>query len=99
MYVPPLELTGFDLEYDLKLLIDAPEPLIFDVGANVDQSIELFRRAFSSARVFAFEPDPDCFRELAGKYDSEQIQLFQIALSNSEGEEELHRYEKPLLNS
>ena len=99
IYVPRLELTGFDLAHDLQILIDKPDPLIFDVGANVGQSIDLFQRLFPGGRILAFEPDPDSFHELASKYDSEHIQLFQIALSEEEGKGELHRYEKSVLNS
>src|SRR5206468_6430927 len=66
---------------------------------NVGQSLELFRRPFPQARTFAFEPDPDCFAELVRNYRSPNIQFFQIALSSTEGKEELYRYERSVLNS
>ena len=99
VYIPPLEITGFDLEHDLRVLIDAPQPLVFDVGANVGQSIKFFRRTFPKGRVFAFEPDPDSFNELTRKYKDENLQLFQMALSNVEGNELMYQYERSELNS
>ena len=99
VYIPPLEITGFDLEHDLRVLIDAPQPLVFDVGANVGQSIEFFQRTFPRGRIFAFEPDPDSFNELTRKYKDENLQLFQMALSNDEGDAQMYQYENSELNS
>ncbi|HEY1082482.1 MAG TPA: hypothetical protein VGE29_09490, partial [Prosthecobacter sp.] len=44
--VTPGEPTGVDLAEDLPLLVTRPHPVIFDVGANVGQSIEMFRCLF-----------------------------------------------------
>lgn len=72
--------TGFDLRrYDRRELgLSLPEdsirilsaiatsrtPMIFDVGANVGQSIQFFKRALPNANVHAFEPSPTTFRLL-----------------------------------
>ena len=43
---------------------DVPSPVIFDVGANVGQSIARFRRAWPHAVIHAFEPGRTPFAEL-----------------------------------
>jgi FkbM family methyltransferase len=47
-----------------KLAVSTNCPVVFDVGANVGQSIALFRNHFKNAVIHAFEPSPDTFREL-----------------------------------
>ncbi len=56
---------GRDPFRDMRKLTASPlRPVIFDVGANVGQSIHLFRRYFNQPIIHAFEPSPDTFREL-----------------------------------
>ena len=40
------------------------DPLIIDGGSNVGMSILYFKRAYPTARVIGFEPDPNIFRLL-----------------------------------
>jgi len=61
--------------------------VIFDVGANVGQSVHDFIERFPSARVYAFEPVRATFEELSQKFDHcEQVSLHQVALDASDGE-------------
>jgi len=56
---------GWDPFRDMRRLATHPHrPVIFDVGANVGQSIDLFRRHFDHPIIHAFEPSPSTFREL-----------------------------------
>lgn len=50
--------------YLTHALRDVPGPLIFDVGANVGQSTERFRRLWPQAAIHAFEPGRAAFGEL-----------------------------------
>ena len=68
---------------DIRLFISQSDPLIFDVGANRGQSIELFSKAYSQARFFCFEPNPDVYSDLE-KCISSQIQTFNLALSSAQ---------------
>jgi FkbM family methyltransferase len=56
---------GQDAFRDMQRFV-APRhcPVIFDVGANVGQSIDLFRRHFGCPVIHAFEPSHETFREL-----------------------------------
>jgi FkbM family methyltransferase len=50
--------------YLTRALRGAPSPLIFDVGANVGQSIAKFRRLWPQSVIHAFEPGRTAFSEL-----------------------------------
>jgi FkbM family methyltransferase len=41
---------------------DRADPFIIDCGANVGLSVAYFKRVYPSARVLAFEPDPNIFQ-------------------------------------
>jgi FkbM family methyltransferase len=56
---------GTDPFHDMRDLIKArPGVVIFDVGANVGQTIGYFRHSFKRAIVHSFEPDRMAFSEL-----------------------------------
>lgn len=96
---PRDHVSGLSLEFDLPKLIAASSPVIFDVGANVGQSIDLFRSLFPGARLFSFEPGAAAFAALREKYRSDaEIRLFPFALGSKEEDRALHEYGS-LLNS
>jgi FkbM family methyltransferase len=65
--------------------------LIFDVGANVGQTVAESKRQWPSARIIAFEPSPGSFRTLSTRYvDDPCVRLEQLALSDRRGEAPFH---------
>ncbi|WP_446361310.1 FkbM family methyltransferase [Coleofasciculus sp. G2-EDA-02] len=61
-------------------------PVIFDVGANVGQSIRKFRRIFPSSTIHSFEPSPRTFETLKQQVNKlESIHLWNYALGSSSG--------------
>jgi FkbM family methyltransferase len=97
--LPRDHVSGLSLEFDLPKLIAASSPVIFDIGANVGQSIDFFRRIFPGARLFSFEPGAAAFTALREKYENDaEIQLFSIALGSKEEDRSFHEYGS-LLNS
>lgn len=59
--------------------------VIFDVGANVGQSIDEFSLAYPDAKIFAFEPAPDSYSTLYDKYAARNmVTLERVVLSCSE---------------
>ncbi len=42
--------------------VDNSQLTILDVGANVGQSIERFRRYLPNAEIYSFEPNPNTFK-------------------------------------
>jgi FkbM family methyltransferase len=59
---------GTDAMGDMALFMKHDHPLVFDVGANVGQSIRLIRRTFKHATIHSFEPSPRAFKELQESY-------------------------------
>ncbi|MGD9657290.1 MAG: FkbM family methyltransferase [Methylocystis sp.] len=97
--LPRDHVSGLSLEFDLPKLITTSSPVIFDVGANVGQSIDLFRSIFPSAKLFSFEPGEDAFTALREKCENEaEVQLFPFALGSKEEHRSFHLYGS-LLNS
>ena len=55
---------GYHQLEDIQHFCKTSSPLIFDVGANVGQSIDYFRTIFSDSTIHSFEPNPDIFPQL-----------------------------------
>lgn len=73
------------IKFLIKELSKIKNPIIFDVGANVGQSIERFSSVFNSEefKIYSFEPNPKSFQILKNKYDlKKNINLFQLALDD-----------------
>lgn len=60
---------------------------IFDIGANVGQSIDRLVSEFPAANIYAFEPGNAAFKELHKRYSlAKNVHLSQVALSDKPGE-------------
>jgi len=56
---------GLDAYFDIKGIIGSNlSPVIFDVGANVGQTIDALRKLFPSPTIHAFEPGRAAFDKL-----------------------------------
>jgi FkbM family methyltransferase len=89
--------VGGDPFRDMASFVHEEPPLIFDVGANVGQSIENFRSAFKKEiQIHAFEPSPTTFKQL--KKNASQISnvhLWNCALGSSAQQLKLLENSKP----
>jgi len=56
--------TGKDPFIDMSKFVHEECPVIFDVGANIGQSIRKFRAQFPTATIHSFEPSPTTFEIL-----------------------------------
>jgi FkbM family methyltransferase len=68
-----------------KILIkkNIKELVIFDVGANIGQSVDRFRKYQKNAKIFSFEPDPSVYKLLEFKKNNDpNLFTYNIALSN-----------------
>jgi len=71
-----------------QLLRDVAHPMIFDVGANVGQTLLSYMAVLPNARIQCFEPFPNSFKELSAKaagYPSASVN--QLALADQVGEQ------------
>lgn len=65
--------------------LNTEKPIIFDVGANIGQSVFWFKSEFYKSIIYAFEPFPITFKKLqknSKKYNF--VKLFNVAISNSD---------------
>ena len=55
---------GGDSFNDMSRIVTSSNPVLFDVGANVGQTIQKFRQQFQKSTIHSFEPSPATFRVL-----------------------------------
>src|SRR5688500_16227435 len=64
-YRPKAGRLGINPMADIRtLLAGIDAPIVFDVGANVGQSVRRFSRLLPGCEVYAFEPAPSAFAQL-----------------------------------
>jgi FkbM family methyltransferase len=77
---------GEDFLDQKKLLSSEDVKVIFDVGANVGQTTQKYRKLFPNAKVYGFEPFPHTYKEYVKKFRGDfQVHPVNIALSNVSG--------------
>jgi FkbM family methyltransferase len=77
--------VGQDAFADMRRFCRAARPVIFDVGANVGQSIELFRKTFARPVIHSFEPGA-AFEVLTRRFSaSGDLYLNNVALGATAG--------------
>lgn len=81
---------GLDPQFDMRRLTGArPGLVIFDIGANVGQTIDTFRGAFSQPKIHSFEPGHDAFATLTKNYSGlPDVYLNNFALGATAGTSE-----------
>ena len=83
-----------------KLLGEKPASIVFDVGANRGQSVELFRSEFPEAVIYAFEPCASAFDELRSRTANDpNTKPFNLALGERDGRTLLHENAVDYTNS
>lgn len=74
-----LDLNLLELQSNSKT-----DPIIFDVGANIGQSIDFYRSIYPSSLIHSFEPLTDVFRILTEK-SSDRTFCYNLGLSDYTG--------------
>jgi len=60
-------------------------PVIFDVGANIGQSVDEFKKVFPNSFINSFEPAPDTFAKLREHcIEMDGVKLWKFAMGSSE---------------
>lgn len=79
--------TGVELVHDVNVRLGKKNGIVlFDVGANVGQTLDEFLQAFSQPQIYSFEPSPATFQQLQQKYGQRaNVRLEHLALSDREG--------------
>lgn len=83
-----------------KLLGYLQNPLIFDVGGNVGQTILRYKNLFPEATIHSFEPNPDIFptlKENEEKY--RHVFTYNLAVGSREGEMKFYKNDTSIYSS
>lgn len=82
----PNEPSGIDLFHDALCLAGRQQPLIFDVGANVGETIRDLLAQCPTAKVIGFEPSPKTSEKLSAAFASNrQVRVERRALGDVPG--------------
>jgi FkbM family methyltransferase len=80
-----------------SLLIDVPRPVVFDVGANLGQSVAIFRQLLPDSTLHSFEPGRKAFRELkAVSHGLRNVHLINAAVGSAPGRRTLIENERSM---
>jgi len=74
----------FNREKIIQDLVKTPQPVIFDVGAHIGESVTFLKKSFPDSSLYSFEPDPESFSILTSSVGG-MSQCFNIALSDADG--------------
>jgi FkbM family methyltransferase len=93
--------AGQDAAHDIKShLAHVARPVILDVGANVGQSVALFRDLLPDSQIHCFEPGPSAYealeRNTVGVTD---LRLNQVAVGATPGTQRFFENEQSVMSS
>jgi FkbM family methyltransferase len=110
-----IKLFGYDLKGAKKIIahnnFDAilifllsknleKKKIFFDVGANLGQSIERFKKFSKNFKIYSFEPTPALCEILRTKYNNnDNISINQIALGEEKGRTNFNSFKYHKINS
>ena len=95
---PDNEITAMGMKK--SLLGNRSNPVIFDVGAYIGQTVSDYLANFPGADIFAFEPTPSSFAQLQKHHSgNSQVNCYNMAISDVNGEIPLNLNEFSPTNS
>ena len=76
---------NFNREKILKSLVNNEKPIIFDIGANLGQSLLEFKSWWEASEVHCFEPQEECWKNLEkikNNFSNNEVCINKLAMSN-----------------
>lgn len=91
-----LKMKGVDTGWYLRLsrpwVLSYDVRTVIDIGANVGSFTRAVHEVFPSAKIYSFEPLPDCFEVLAASMrEAVNFAPYNLAVGDTEGVIEFHR--------
>lgn len=83
----------FDRFKPLKRLIKK-NAIIFDVGANVGDSIHEFNSILKPKKIYGFEPQKSCIEKLVKRFKRKNVEIFNYALDKKNGKEYFYEHKR-----
>lgn len=91
---------GRDAQADIRQLVRHDRPLIFDVGANIGQSVDTFTKTFPECQMISFEPCASTFEILRRKVEGmKNVKPEALGLGNKAGQRRFREYSRSHMNS
>jgi len=87
------------LEHDLPRLAGTRKPIVFDIGANKGQTIELMLRTFERPVIYSFEPSASLASMLQARFASRGVVVESLAMGSQVGERSFIHYANNELSS
>ena len=75
---------NFSREIVIKNVVKKEDPICFDVGAHIGESVVFFNKLFNNPLIYSFEPSPKSFEILKNNNYKNNI-CFNYAISNITG--------------
>lgn len=87
-------------DLDIARLLSQDVKVIFDVGANVGDTVQKYAQRFTDASIYCFEPDPLTFTRLKKRFEPlAHVHPYQMAVAAEEGTAELYVGQYSVMNS
>lgn len=85
------KIDNIDFDKLLKNKVRKKNPIIFDVGGNVGNSINNFKKIFNEPIIHSFEPNKNVFKQLEKNYlEDKDVICNNFALGNKIEEKDFH---------
>ena len=82
-----------NIDQFINKLIEIENPIIFDVGANVGQSVKIYKQIFPNSIIHCFEPDKNAYKILFKNYsNNEKVKLNSFGLGKKNDYLEFNSY-------
>lgn len=86
--------------YDMAKFVNSGQPMLFDIGANVGQTVKDFKEVFRSCTIHSFEPSPDTFEILKNStFKEKNVHIWNYGIGAESGELILNEYQFSNTNS
>lgn len=80
--IPPSKGTKWIEKLDINTIID--------IGSNEGQFIRKISKILPERKIYAFEPIHSCYKNLVNSFDSNQVTVYNYALSDHDGKSEIN---------
>ena len=81
---PVGQLAGLDLWRDIHVM-QPQASMVFDIGANTGQTIDVVRKLWPHTRIVAFEPSPASLGHLRSRTPDQRLTIEALAMSDAPG--------------
>jgi FkbM family methyltransferase len=92
---------GVDFAYDTRnVMSHSSAVVIFDVGANIGQSVYKFREKYPTSKIFCFEPVTETYKTLCQRFGNiADIVIFRLAVGDEVAEKRISINDDSSINS